>query len=182
LTISSVISILPRRNEREIHILGGSAMSCSCQKHPDNHHHEEVFKLLEILDIREIGEQAAATPETTATATRYLQKAERAERLGFGADVAALYRQAAERKRARAIRQYRTVITRLDERIGRDDWGDLVERVQREFLEGDGPALVEEARGRLRLPCWTWMASPPTTPLWRLRSMMSRSTAYSQRA
>lgn len=126
-------------------------MGCDCQKHRDVINREEVFKPLEALDLREVAEDATVVPDTTASAIRYLEKAERAERLGLGADVATLYRQAAERDRAQGIRQFRAVVARLDERTGRDDWAALVDRIRQEFQERDGPALVEEARGRLRL-------------------------------
>jgi hypothetical protein len=126
-------------------------MGCSCQKPRDDINRDEVLKPLEAIDFRDIAEHATVIPDTTTSAIRYLEKAERAERLGLGADVATLYRQAAERDRAQGIRQFRAVIARLDERTGRDDWAELVDRSRREFEERDGPALVEEARGRLRL-------------------------------
>jgi hypothetical protein len=43
------------------------------------------------------------------------------------------------------------VLIRLDERTGRDDWTDLVDRTRREFLDTEGPAILEEARARFRL-------------------------------
>jgi hypothetical protein len=73
-------------------------VGCNCQKRHDDRS-EEVFRLLEAIDLRPIGEQVTAIPETMTSARRYLAKAERAERLGLGADVSTLYRQAAERPR-----------------------------------------------------------------------------------
>jgi hypothetical protein len=125
-------------------------MGCNCRKRYDDRH-EEVFRLLEALDLRAVGEQVTAVPETMASARRYLAKAERAERLGLGAEVSTLYRQAAERDRDQGIRQVRAVLIRLDERTGRDDWAGLVDRTRREFLDTEGPAILEEARARFRL-------------------------------
>jgi hypothetical protein len=124
-------------------------MGCNCEKRQDDRR-EEVFGLLEALNLRAIGEQVSAIPETMASARRYLAKAERAERLGLGADVSILYRQAAERDRDQAIRQVRSVVIRLDERTGRDDWADFVDRTRREFLDTEGPAVLDEARSRFR--------------------------------
>jgi hypothetical protein len=78
-------------------------------------------------------------------------KAERAEHLGVGADVAALYRRAAEREDARARRQILAVINRLDERTSSDDWNDLTRRMREHFDEHDGRAAVDDARDRWRL-------------------------------
>src|SRR5690242_9097281 len=125
-------------------------MGCTCEKRRDDYR-EETFKLLEEADLRGIAEQAVATPEATNRAVRHLEKAERAERLSLGSDVAALYRQAADRDRAQGIRNYRAVLARIDERTGRADWGELVDGARQAFEERDGAALVDEARGRLRL-------------------------------
>ncbi len=57
-------------------------MGCNCQKQHDDKR-EEVFRLLEAIDLRAVGEQVTAIPETMASARRYLAKAERAERLGL---------------------------------------------------------------------------------------------------
>lgn len=126
-------------------------MGCTCEKRRDDDHWEEAFKLLEEPDLRGIAEQAIAVPEATNRAVRHLEKAERAERLSLGSDVAALYRQASDRDRAQGIRNYRAVLARLDERTGRADWSELVDRTRQAFEERDGTALVDEARGRLRL-------------------------------
>ena len=127
------------------------AVCCTCYRREADDTRDEVFKLLEVIDLRSVSEQAAAIPDLMVTVVRHLQKSERTERLGLGADVAQLYREAAERDHAQAIRQLRAVIARLDERTGRDDWGDLVERARREFEEHEGLALVADAKGRLRL-------------------------------
>jgi hypothetical protein len=125
-------------------------MACTCQE-SGKENREVILKLVETVDLRDVAEQATAIPETMTSAIRHLEKAERAERLGLGADVAALYRQAAERDRAQARRQFRAVIQRLDERTSRDDWGELADRIKREFEAQDGSALIEEAGGRFRL-------------------------------
>ena len=126
-------------------------MGCACEKRRDDDHREETFKLLEEADLRGIAEQAVAIPEATNRAVRHLEKAERAERLSLGNDVAALYRQAADRDRAQGIRNYRAVLARIDERTGRADWRELADRTRQAFEERDGTALVDEARGRMRL-------------------------------
>jgi hypothetical protein len=121
------------------------ALGCRCNERQADDNRAEVFGLLEGLDLQEFAEQASVIPGTAARAVRHMQKAERAERLELGRDVAALYRNAAERDRAQAA------MARLDERTARDDWAELVDRARREFVERDGPALVEEAKGRVRL-------------------------------
>ena len=130
-------------------------MGCDCRKGRDCKDHrerqEEVFKFLEVADLRAVGEHVDAITETRISAVKYLDKAERAEQLGLGRDVATLYRQAAERDRDQAIRQFRAVIEPIDERTGRDDWADLVDRINREFEARDGAAQIEEATGRFRL-------------------------------
>jgi hypothetical protein len=68
-----------------------------------------------------------------------------------GATSLPYYRQAADRDRAQGIRNYRAVLARLDERTGLADWRELVDRARQAFEERDGTALVDEARGRLRL-------------------------------
>jgi hypothetical protein len=117
-------------------------MGCTCERRRDDDHKETAFKLLEEVDFRAIAEQAVVAPEASNRAVRYLEKAERAERLSLGRDVAALYRQAADRERAQGIRNYRAVLARLDERVSREDWGELLSRARLAFQDRDGAALV----------------------------------------
>jgi len=126
-------------------------MKCGCQPHSGNEKHKEAFGYLEIVGLREVAEEASALSGATARAIRQFEKAERAEQLGLGDEVAALYREDAERDRAQAVRQFRGVMARLDSRLGQDDWRELADRSTREFEERDGAALFEDARGRLRL-------------------------------
>jgi hypothetical protein len=128
-----------------------ATVGCDCKQRADDETEDEVFRLLESVDLRYVAEQASALPATTARAIRQLEKSERAERLELGADVVALFRSAAEWDRAQSIREVRAAIACLDERTGRDDWSDLADRATREFNERDGAALVEELRGRFRL-------------------------------
>jgi hypothetical protein len=132
--------------------LKGEAVSCNCQKSSDERaRQEELFKYLDVIDLRVVGEEATEVPETAASAIRNLNKAERAERLRLGADVANLYRRAAERDRNQAVRQLRAMLRGIDERVRRDDWAELVDRAKKEFDSGEGPALTDEAKDRFRL-------------------------------
>lgn len=124
-------------------------MGCGC-KEPDSGKQERIRELLGRIDLRDVFEQASAATEVLGDGLRFLQRAERAERLELGAEVAAMYREAAGRERSQASRQLRTVLRRLDERTGRDDWQEIVERMNAEFPTRDGMALIEEARGRFR--------------------------------
>jgi hypothetical protein len=92
---------------------------------------EEAFGTLEVLDPRQVGEQASAVGGATDRAIRLYEKAKRAAVLGLGTEVATLYREAAERDRLQAIRQLRWVIAQFDERLGRDDWQAVVDRTNR---------------------------------------------------
>ena len=96
-------------------------MGCQCKGKEAPADMREIFRILERADLRDVFEQASATTDAVAAGIRHLTKAERAERLGMGPDVAAIYRQAAERERRQALRQLGTVIERLDERTGRED-------------------------------------------------------------
>jgi hypothetical protein len=44
-------------------------MGCNCQKRDDDRR-EDVFRLLEAIDLRAVGEQGTAIPETIASARR----------------------------------------------------------------------------------------------------------------
>jgi hypothetical protein len=126
------------------------ARGCTCGKHLGESQQEESLALLEHVGLREVVEQAIVVPEVMLDLVRHAQKSERAERLELGADVVALHRQAAQREQAQAIRQLRAAIARLDDRVGRDDWDDLVARTRREFDERGGREMLDEARGRFR--------------------------------
>src|SRR5215207_2361794 len=126
-------------------------MPCACQPHSDREKRGEAFKHLEGIGLREVAEEASTLSGATGRALRQFEKAERAEQLGLGGEVAALYREDAERHRAQAVRQFRGVIERFDERLGRDDWRELADRSSREFKERDGDVLFDDARARLRL-------------------------------
>jgi hypothetical protein len=127
-------------------------MACHCcEKTGGATARQQVDDLLESVNFRDIAEQANSVLETLGNASRQLKKAERAEHLGLGADVAALYRRAAEREDTRARRQMQAVIDRLDERTRSDDWNDLTGRMRQHFDEHDGRAAVDDARDRWRL-------------------------------
>jgi hypothetical protein len=124
-------------------------MSCKCSE-VRNGKLEIISNTLDYAELRPAAEQSFAIPPVMATMIGHLEKAERAQRLGFGSDVVALHRNAAERDRTQVGRQIRAVIARLDERTSRDDWPDLVQEVKREFSLRDGQAIVEESKQRFR--------------------------------
>src|SRR3954451_2820225 len=112
---------------------------------------EEMWTVLEPIDFREIAEQARlATADYCGDGASH-RKADRAEQLGLGGDVAALYRAAAERDDAQVRRQVAATLARLDDRTSRDDWGPLVRRMQQDFEERGQRTVVEEVQGRFRM-------------------------------
>jgi hypothetical protein len=125
-------------------------MGCACGSQTGLDR-EPIFRGLEAVGLREVGEQAFAVVPVVESSLRRLRTAERAEALGYGPEMAAAHREAAQRDNRQALRQIRAVIARLDDMVGRDDWRDLSERATGEFMERDGRAVLEESRERLRL-------------------------------
>lgn len=113
--------------------------------------YEEAFQQLDGLGCREIVRAALELRKAMARPVTQMEKAERAKRLALGDDVVALYTRAAESDRASAIRQFRGVIARVDERVSRDDWFVLAQRVDQELVGRNVRALIDEGKERFRL-------------------------------
>lgn len=128
-------------------------MGCDCRKRSkdeERRRQDEVLELLEVAALRNVAEGVSAIPETSISAVRYLDRAERPEPLPLDRDLATLYRQAPERDQDQALRHSPAVIERIDERTRRDDWTDLVDPIEREFDARHESAPFEEATDRFR--------------------------------
>lgn len=130
-------------------------MACGCGGRSatgyQSNDYEEAFQHLDGLGCREIVRAALELRESMVRPVTQMEKAERAKRLAMGKDIVRLYTRAAETDRASAIRQFRGVIARVEERINREDWSELVQRVDREFVAKDRRALIDEGKARFRL-------------------------------
>jgi hypothetical protein len=110
----------------------------------------KVLDLLTTAGLREIVEQTQEANRVMIESIRHLDKADRAAALGFGEDVVALHRSAGERANRWCRRQFGTVIEAIDNRVGRDDWSDLVARAQHEFDAHEGRQQLEDAAAEIR--------------------------------
>lgn len=124
-------------------------MACGCATR-DVAAEAKVLELFATAGLREIVEQTQEANRVMIESIRHLDKADRAAALGFGEDVVALHRSAGERANRWCRRQFRTVIEAIDNRVGRDDWSDLVARAQHEFDAHDGRLQLEDAAAEIR--------------------------------
>jgi hypothetical protein len=109
-----------------------------------------VLDLFATAGLREIVEQTQEANRVMIESIRHLDKADRAAAFGLGEDVVALHRSAGERANRWCRRQFATVIEAIDDRVGRDDWSDLVARAQHEFDAHEGRQQLEDAAAELR--------------------------------
>jgi hypothetical protein len=124
-------------------------MACDCATR-DVAAEAKVLDLFATAGLREIVEQTQEANRVMIESIRHLDKADRAAALGFGEDVVALHRSAGERANRWCRRQFGTVIEAIDNRVGRDDWSDLVARTQHEFDAHEGRLQLEDAAAELR--------------------------------
>lgn len=124
-------------------------MACGCATR-DVAAEAKVLELFATAGLREIVEQTQEANRVMIESIRHLDKADRAAALGFGEDVVALHRSAGERANRWCRRQFRTVIAAIDNRVGRDDWSDLVARAQHEFDAHEGRLQLEDAAAEIR--------------------------------
>jgi hypothetical protein len=121
----------------------GNAVEPAAQKNLD--------EIANSIGFLEIFNQAQGVAAVSALANGYLQKAQRAESLGFGADVSSMYEQAAAREANQAVRQIDAVIARIDNRTAQPDWDETLSQVQQAFQEHDGPLGADAMKERFRL-------------------------------
>ena len=124
-------------------------MSC-CSRSNDSTAQESVYDLLDTVALRGIAEQTHEANQVMYESFRSLEKADRAAALGYGEDVVQHHRAAGERANRICRRQFRSIIEAIDERVSRDDWGDLVASARREYETRDGRELLEDVRAELR--------------------------------
>ena len=126
-------------------------MGCSCCHHTA----EDVSKangLFGEVGLKEVVEQGRGAIAEAGRALSHLNRAERARSLGFGAEVANVQSDAAERANQRARAQARAVLQRIDELVRGDEWSRNAERVRVGFRErGGGRKTLEDAREDVRL-------------------------------
>lgn len=120
-------------------------MSCGCSQ-ADGAAERRHGEVLERAGLREIVEQGHSALEEGARALGHLARAERAEALGFGADVARIHRDAAVRGNRRARQQLGFLIERIDARRKADDWPGLVKQTEASFGEHGGKERLDDAR------------------------------------
>ena len=121
-------------------------MGCDCAKTSvDRREPEErVLGLLEEGGLREIGEQTISIRAVMADSVRAFDKAGRAAALNLGDQVIQLHNDDGERANRQLRTQIRHLIERIDERMNRDDWGELSERLRVTFDEQDGRGLIDD--------------------------------------
>jgi hypothetical protein len=124
-------------------------VGCRCGDPSDSS--GRLQRLLESLDLFDLFDQLGLVCQAVMSAERSLDKADRAEALGLGPQVAELHRAAAQRDNRQAARQLRASLQRLEERVGRDDWAELDRSFRTSFEEHDGPAVIDETKARVRM-------------------------------
>ena len=128
-------------------------MGCDCAKTSvDRREPEErVLGLLEEGGLREIGEQTISIRAVMADSVRAFDKAGRAAALNLGDQVIQLHNDDGERANRQLRTQIRHLIERIDERMNRDDWGELSERLRVTFDEQDGRGLIDDWGAQIRM-------------------------------
>src|SRR4051794_27540622 len=87
---------------------------------------EEFSHLLRDIDLLDLFEQLDLARRSIVPRERGMRKAELVAALGLGAQVAAPHRAAADRDNAQAGRQLDAGLLRLENRVGRGDWAELI--------------------------------------------------------
>lgn len=120
-------------------------MGCGCSQ-ANGEPERRYGEVLEHAGLREIVDQGHSALEEGAKALGHLVRAERAETLGFGDDVARMHRDAAVRSNRRARQQFEFLIERIDARRKADDWPGLVKQAGASFGEHGGRERLDDAR------------------------------------
>lgn len=127
-----------------------TTMGCSCSDHTSDHA-QRVDDLLASVGLKEVAEQGREAIAEAGRALEQQNRAERAESLGFGAEVSTIHLDAAKRSNRRAQEQIQTVLARMDHTREADDWSGHVERVRAAFKEQNGPEKLDDLRADIRL-------------------------------
>jgi hypothetical protein len=125
-------------------------MSCGC-KQSDDDAQRKSGEVLDHVGLREIVDQGHGALSEASAALSHIARAERAEALGFGADVVRMHSDMATRSNRRACQQLEFLVQRIDARAKADDWGGLVKQVESAFQEHGGRERLEDARAAVRL-------------------------------
>jgi hypothetical protein len=125
-------------------------MSCGC-KQTDDDSQRQYDEVLEHAGLREIVEQGRSAFATASTALSHLARAERAQVLGFGDDVARMHRDVATRNNRRACEQFGFLIQGIEARTKADDWAGIVKEAEAGFREHGGRERLEDARAEIRM-------------------------------
>jgi hypothetical protein len=125
-------------------------MGCGCSQ-ADGEAERRQGEVLEHAGLREIVEQGHSALEEGAKALGHLARAERAQTLGFGDDVARMHRDAAVRGNRRAGQQLGFLIERIDARRNADDWPGLVKHTEASFGEHQGKERLDDARADFKV-------------------------------
>jgi|GEM_PF-5338773 len=102
--------------------------------------------------MKEVIEQGQEVIAEAGRALEHLNRADRAQVLGFGAEVARMHHDAAVRSNHRAREQAQTVIDRINHVLDDEGWRSThLERVRTAFKERGGAKKLEDARADVRL-------------------------------
>ena len=126
-------------------------MCRECGSEAHEHAERKVDEVLQQGGVLEIVQQGDGALRAASTALGHLIRAERAEALGLGADVAELHRAAARRENRRACKQLEIVAERIDARRNDKDWAALVKRTRDDFRKHGGRQSLTDTRDDLRL-------------------------------
>jgi len=125
-------------------------MSCNCHQ-TDDQTRRDYDEVLDHAGLREIVNQGRSAIDTAATALGHLARAERAQALGFGGDVAQMHRDLAVRNNRRAREQFEFLGERIEARTKQDDWAGLVKEAEAAFSERGGAERLDDARAEIRM-------------------------------
>lgn len=125
-------------------------MGCGCSQ-TDGETERRHGEVLERAGLAEIVEQGHSALGEGARALGHLGRAERAEVLGFGADVARMHRDAADRGNRRARQQLGALIERIDARRKAEDWPGLAKQTEASFAEHAGTERLADGRADFQI-------------------------------
>jgi hypothetical protein len=131
----------------------------SCEK-DDKGARDTALDLLEPIGWRDIGQRTLDIYPVIARSHRYLRKAERAEALGLGSEVASLHRRAAERENRQARRLIRSAQEGLRNRVRQEDWQQVSRQLDEAYREQGGEEAFQDMRARLI----EWLYEEPDIP------------------
>jgi len=121
---------------------------CACDTTDTDRPHRTWMEILGSVGLQEVGQQTLDLRPVVESSLKNLRKAERAEALGLGAEVAALHRRAAERDNRQALRLVRAAQEGLRNRTAQEDWQDRASALDEAFGAQDGASALQDMRER----------------------------------